>query len=163
MDPITEFVFNMRNEFLISASRLIDNEFLFVLLVAIALLLGEKRNSKRLKVFLAIAVALASGFAIKNVYAIERPCVGLSLDYCPSSYSFPSLHAIVVFTLMIGFLNKPSFILYFVFALLISFSRLLLGVHAFRDIAAALPVAIIVYYVVDVIWVNYCEKIWKGN
>jgi membrane-associated phospholipid phosphatase len=53
---------------------------------------------------------------------------------------------------MIAFLNRRSYPLYLLFALFVSFTRLNLGVHAFVDIAAALPIAAIGYYAVDMAW-----------
>jgi membrane-associated phospholipid phosphatase len=53
---------------------------------------------------------------------------------------------------MTGFLNKKSYPLFLLFALFVSFTRMNLGVHVFEDIAGALPVALISYYLIDIAW-----------
>jgi len=48
---------------------------------------------------------------------------------------------------MTAFIRKKLFPAYLLFALFVSFTRINLGVHLFWDIAAALPVALISYYI----------------
>ncbi len=155
MDIITEFAFNIKNDILTSVSLLINDNTVFALFVLALLLITEKRNQKRLKVIIALVLVAALTFTIKMAMGIERPCVSLGLPYCPDEPSFPSIHAAVAFTLMISFLDKKQFPLFVIFALFISFSRLNLAVHSFRDIAGALPIALIAYYIVDVLWRRY--------
>jgi len=158
MDIITEFAFNIKNDTLTSVSLLINDNIVFALLVLALLFVAERRNEKRLKVIIALVLVSVFTFAIKAAMAIERPCVPLGVAYCPEEYSFPSIHAAVAFTLMIAFLDKKQFPLFLLFALFISFSRLNLAVHSFRDIAGAMPIALIAYYVVDVLWRRYWNE-----
>lgn len=155
MDIITEFAFNINNQLLTDISLLIHNELIFIALLAIAILLGERRPEKIMKIVMVMMIAVLVGILIKQVIMVERPCVELALEYCPESYSFPSLHALAAFSLMVAFLNKRHFIFYLILALFVSFTRLALGVHIFVDIAAALAIAMTVYYIVDKIWVRY--------
>jgi len=152
MDAITSFAFNLNNGFLITLSRIIDNNIIFLLIIAALIFLTEKRNPKRVKIFSAIILATVIVIILKSFTAVERPCASLVLDYCPADYAFPSLHATIAFLLMISFLNKRCFWIYMIFAIFVCFTRLVIGVHSFYDIAAALPVALIVYYFVDVLW-----------
>lgn len=145
---------------LTAISLLIGNEIFFFLLVGAMVLLAEKRPEKRKKIILGIIVVSILVVALKNIFATERPCIGIEAEYgCPAipltEYSFPSGHAAVAFLAMIAFLDKPTFLAFWVFALLIAFSRLFLGVHTFEDIAGALVLAPIAYHITDVLWGRY--------
>ena len=147
MDAISAAAFSINSPILSGTSLFLDSQFIFSGVLLLALVLGENREEKRRKIALSVILAVLCSYGIKLALAIERPCAGEI--WCPSDYSFPSLHATAAFSLMIGFLNKKSFPLYLLFALFTGFTRLNLGVHIFADIAAALPIAIISYYVID--------------
>jgi len=155
MDIITQLAFSINNQLLTDISLLINNELIFIGILAIAVLLGERRFPKIMKIISVIVFAVIIGICLKSILIIERPCAELDLVHCPEDPSFPSLHALAAFSLMIAFLNKRSFVLYMFFAIFIAFTRLVLAVHGFTDIAASLAVAMIVYYIVDRIWVRY--------
>ncbi|NYZ77085.1 phosphatase PAP2 family protein [Candidatus Micrarchaeota archaeon] len=152
MDALSSFAFNINNELLTSASRILDNYVVFALIVITLVLVAEKRNPKRVKIFSALLLATVFAVIIKSAIGMERPCTSMGLDGCPSDYSFPSVHAAVAFTLMVSFLDKKSYWFFTLFALFVSFTRLVLAAHSFIDIAGALPVALITYYMVDVLW-----------
>ena len=158
MDQITEFAFSINNELLTQASLLLNNNVFFTLLIIAIVLIAERRNPKRVKIFSALILAFLFSLALKSIFEIERPCIPLGLDYCPEDYSFPSLHATLAFTLMIAFLNKRSYWLFMIFALFVAFSRLVIAAHTFTDIVAALPVALISYYIIDVLWRRYFNE-----
>ncbi|HSB47823.1 MAG TPA: phosphatase PAP2 family protein [Candidatus Bilamarchaeum sp.] len=156
MDSITSAALSVDNPLLRAAGEFLDNPLVFSALILAALLIGESRMEKRKKALLSILLAVLCGYALKFALAVERPCAGES--WCPSDFSFPSLHATAAFSLMIGFLNKKSFPFYLLFALFIGFTRMNIGVHVFADIAAALPIAIVAYYAIDL-----GEKNGKGD
>jgi membrane-associated phospholipid phosphatase len=151
MDALTRAAMGINNPALTAISLLLDNDVFFAALVLALILIAERRDNKRLKIMTAIVLAVLAGMALKSIYAIPRPCYGLN---CPSDYSFPSLHAVTAFTLMIAFLNKREYPFFLFFALFVAFTRLHLGVHTFEDVAAAFPVAILAYHVVDSRWKN---------
>lgn len=152
MDAITAFALSLDNPAIKSLGMLVDNAFAYAGLLLALMLLGEKRKDKRLKIVLSLAIAFLLTVAIKYAMARERPCT--LEDWCPQDYSFPSIHAALAFTLMVAFINKRSYAFYLLFALFVSFTRLNLGVHIFQDIAAALPIALISYYLTDIAWKN---------
>ncbi len=158
MDAITDFAFNVDNEMLTSISLMLNNDVIFFFMVIAMVFVAEKRNSKRIKIFSVFLLATVFSFVIKSFLAIERPCASMNLDYCPPDYSFPSMHAVITFALMISFLNKKNYWVFMLFALFVSFTRMVIAVHSFRDIAGALPVALITYYIVDVLWRHYHGK-----
>ena len=141
-------------------SLLLGNEIFFFLVVGAMVFLAEKRPEKRKKIILGIIIISLMVLTLKNLFAAERPCVGAEAEFgCPSfpfmEYSFPSGHAAVAFLVMIAFLDKKSFPVFWLFALFIAFSRLSLGVHNFEDIAGALVLAPIAYHITDVLWGRY--------
>ena len=144
--------------------RLLDNYFIYLFVLLVLIVFGEQRNSKRLKIFCALCLTLAATTFVKIQTDHERPCFGE--PGCPTDAAFPSTHAALAFTLMIAFLNKPSYPIYLLFALFVCFTRLNLGVHTFEDIAGALPFALISYYIIDLIFDDLYQKglnIWKGK
>lgn len=152
MDVITQLAYTLNNGWLATISSIIDNDIVYALLLLAAIAIGERRPKKIAKIVVILVVGIIIGSAAKNILAVERPCASLMLDYCPKDYSLPSLHALTAFIVMIAFLNKPSFFAYALFALFIAFTRLVLAVHSFRDISAALAIALITYHVVDAFW-----------
>jgi len=163
MDAITAFALSIDNPAIKMLGMLLDNSFIYAGLLLGLILGGEQREGKRMKIILSIVLAFLMAITIKYAMARERPCT--LEDWCPQDYSFPSIHAAVAFTLMTAFVNKKSYILYLFFALFVSFTRLNLGVHIFQDVAAALPIALMSYYVMDITWKTAVErkKYAKGN
>lgn len=157
MDMITEFAFNIKNDLLTSVSLLMNDNLVFFVIILALLFVFEKRANKRAKVLSALLLVAILTFGIKQFIAVERPCVSLGLPYCPEEYSFPSIHAAVAFTLMISFLDKKNYPFFILFALFVAFSRLHLAVHSFRDIAGALVIALIAYYLVDIVWRRFYD------
>ncbi len=158
MDAISNFAYSINSELLTKVSLLLDNHIVFVLVIMALVLIKESRNAKRLKIFAALLLAFFFATCIKILTGVERPCASLDIPNCPSSSSFPSLHATLAFVVMISFLNKRSYWMFVLFALFVSLTRLVLAMHSFRDIAAALPIALITYNIVDVLWRSFTWK-----
>ena len=146
MDTITAAAMSIDSPMVRALGLLLDNSLIYAGIVLLCVALGEGTDSKKRKILLSVALAVVAASLIKAVMAMDRPCVGQ--DWCPGDYSFPSVHASAAFALMCGFLTKKSFPAYLLFALVTGFTRLNLGVHVFPDIAAALPIAMVSYYVV---------------
>jgi len=151
MDALTTAAMAINSPALTAVSLLLGNDVIFGALILALVLIAERRDGKRLKIMTALVLAVAAGLALKSIYAIDRPCSGAG---CPADYSFPSLHAVTAFTLMIAFLDKRSYPFFLFFALFVAFTRLHLGVHTFEDMAAAFPVAVLAYHIVDSRWKN---------
>lgn len=150
MDAISILALSIQHPLLRAVDLFFDSAIVYIAIIVTLLVISEHRNDKRRKIVLSLVAALLIATAVKFILVHERPCVG-QVD-CPTDYSFPSLHATIAFTLMCGFLNKKNFPLFMLFALFIAFTRLNLGVHIFQDIAGALPVALIAYYLTDIFW-----------
>ncbi|MEW6722671.1 MAG: phosphatase PAP2 family protein [Candidatus Micrarchaeota archaeon] len=150
MDSITALAYSLDYPWLKAAGWFIDDAIVYAALVLLIVIAAERRDEKRLKILASLVLAFAASFIIKSALAIERPCAGE--EWCRADHSFPSIHASVAFALMTGFIGKRSYPLFLLFALFVSFTRLNIGVHYFVDIAAALPVALVSYYVTDIFW-----------
>jgi membrane-associated phospholipid phosphatase len=157
MDAITAAAMAIDNPMLKSVGMFLDSSIIYAVIILVLLFLGERRNQKLAKVILCLVLAIAAATAVKNVMAVERPCAGQA--WCHDDYSFPSLHAVAAFALMTAFLDKKTFPFYLAFALFVCFTRLNLGVHTFRDIAGALPIALIAYYATDIAWNAYGKRV----
>lgn len=150
MDALTSFAINLKLPLLAEVSKLLSNPLIFTVVVLAVIFLAERRSDKQKKIVVALALAAVAGLALKSIYAVPRICAG-ELN-CPTDYAFPSGHSVVAFTLMIAFLDKKEYPIFLVFGLFVAFTRLHLGVHSFEDVAAALPVALLAYHIVDSKW-----------
>ncbi len=159
MDAITAAAMAVNEPLLKSAGMFLDNSWAYAIIILALVYLGEQRSGKRIKILFCLTAVLLFVMAIKAVMAVDRPCSGLA--WCPQDHSFPSMHVAVAFALMIAFLDKKSFPFFFIFALFMSFTRMNIGVHTFRDVAGGLAVAVAAYYLTDLIWSKYFEK--KGG
>lgn len=131
----------------------VDNWAVVTAITIVLVWLEEKRWEKIGKIAFSALLALVLSFLIKDVVAEARPCdILFAKIACPADFSFPSGHAIVVFTVAMAFLNKRSFPFYLAYALLVGLSRVYLGVHTISDIAGGLALAPFVYYMTDEIW-----------
>lgn len=132
---------------------LLNNDAIMVVITVALVLVFERRPEKVTKIVLAIALAGLLSIALKYTVQIERPCEALqSKVECPAGYSFPSSHALIAFTVMLAFLNKPQFAIYLAYAVFVAFTRIYLGVHSFEDVAGSMALAPFVYYVADIAW-----------
>jgi undecaprenyl-diphosphatase len=152
MDPLTSII--------TALSVLLSNEFIFFAVIGAMVFITERRKEKRVKIILAILTACVLVVGLKMFFAEPRPCEdSVGIVECPSlyffNYAFPSGHATIAFLLMLAFLDKPSFPFYWLFAFFVAYSRIFLGVHDFEDIAGALVLAPIAYYMADLIWVRF--------
>lgn len=153
LDSLTVSIARMDVQWITYAAVALDNEILFALSLLALVLLTERRREKIAKIALAALVAMLLAAGVKAVLKVERPCDGLvSKIACPSNYSFPSGHTIVAFTVMLAFLNKPTFMLYFIYAVFVAFTRIYLGVHSFEDVAGSIAFAPFAYYAGEIAW-----------
>jgi membrane-associated phospholipid phosphatase len=154
MDAVTALIRSVQNPYLTSLGNLIANPFvLFVLLIGL-IVIFEKKNDIRIKIFASLTVAFVLSLVMK--YLNTTTCSGSS--WCLFDDSFPSTHASLVFTLLLCFMNKKSFPIFVIFALVVSFVMVNIGAHTFPDIVGAVPVALVAYYLTNFVWAGLEKK-----
>lgn len=157
-DTITQGINQFNEPVLTVLASLIHDNIIFLVLLVGLLLLGE-RGERTKKILVALVFVALLSLGLKEAFQIERPCNELITKVpCPESYSFPSIHATLAFTLAIAFLYRSNYWIYIAFALLVAASRIYLGVHTFEDVAASLALAAVSYSFIDRIWVHFNEK-----
>jgi membrane-associated phospholipid phosphatase len=149
MDYISTLANSINNPIIQGISLLIDNQIFYTVAILVLLFISQKDEKNKIKTAGCLILTILIVSFVKNAYAVDRPCFGMK--NCPEWYSFPSLHAALAFCIMASTMNKKDsyYGLYFLFAVLVCFSRMNLGVHTFLDVAAALPIAFISYYSID--------------
>ena len=101
---------------------------------------------------LSVAVSDLLGATFKELIARDRPCHFLAnikdIANCSNSFSFPSNHAINSFTFatIVSCSYKNFSFLLYIFALLIAYSRVYLGVHYPTDVLSGAICGILIGY-----------------
>ena len=109
----------------------------------------------------AVTIGYGIGYALKSIFKTPRPCVGLAT--CLSGYSFPSLHATVIFAaasvLTFHYKDKRLGVFFLILSVLVAVSRVMLGVHRVEDIIVGSIIGIIVGVLVQKAYKNYQSEI----
>lgn len=153
MDGISIIISQLDVPALTAIASFLDHDIVIAAVTLLLVLVFERRKNKVGKVILAMALAVILGTAVKDLVHIDRPCVTVPAKIaCPDSYSFPSGHTLLTFTVALAFLNKKEFPFYLAFAVFVAFTRIYLGVHSFEDVAGSMALAPFVYYLADSMW-----------
>ncbi len=152
MDQVSSVVIAVNNPIMDGIATTIHNDVLFVFLLAILVLATERNRPKLKKIIIAAIFVAIITLVIKNMLRVERPCLNERfLLLCAGSYSFPSVHTAIAFAVATAFLQKRTYPIYALFALLVAFTRIYIGVHSFFDITGGLAIGVIGYYLVDLV------------
>ncbi|MEW6528532.1 MAG: phosphatase PAP2 family protein [Candidatus Micrarchaeota archaeon] len=163
MDKITFLISHLDVSLITNIAIFLDNDVNLIMTILLLVVLTEQRMNKVGKIIFAIILATLIGAMLKQVIQFERPCVSNPAKIvCPSSFSFPSGHTLLVFTVFLAFLNKKYFPIYLAFGIFVAFSRIYLGVHSLEDIAGSIALAPLVYYITDGMW-NFIGKTFERN
>lgn len=106
---------------------------IFVVAWLLVVIISRK---KRFIILFSLSLLLTFLFGdliLKNIFMRHRPIPILS---CPIDFSFPSGHASVAFAAatILAYFDKNRRWFYYLFAVLISYSRIYLGCHYFFDV-----------------------------
>jgi len=121
---------------------------LIIFLLAWVVFFTEKKMFTFALFSLAGFIGLVSATIIKNIFQVARPGVlqGIIPRVIETGFSFPSQHATIFFSLaFVSFLinRKLGFFLTFC-AVMISISRMVLGVHYFIDVVGGMVLGFLV-------------------
>jgi len=151
-DPITALVGSWNVPLLTAFSQIIDNDAFFAFVVLFAAFMAE-RGGKRKWLFLTLGLVFLMGLSVKALAHEPRPCLeAASKIPCPDGFSFPSDHAAVAFALATALREKPGKWLYAIFAALVAFSRVYLGVHTLWDVLGGAVLGIAICLLAETIW-----------
>ncbi len=144
-DQIMHFVAGMRTPPLNSFMLFMTKEGLVAVIALLgAALLLKKKYVEFTLIALTAIVGLETGYLLKKITQVPRPfateeLASIALKFT-SGYAFPSLHAIfcisVIPFLSRGFKSRAVQIFFGAAFLIITFSRIYLGVHYLTDLAA---------------------------
>lgn len=161
IDKATYFVYSFNNPALYLIADLMDSQAFLVIAIGLLIILFEgkekdltrigKRISKILFIIL-IAYILTEG--LKNVFAVQRPCVSeiVSKIPCPDDFSFPSGHVLIAASIMFAYIKKREFIVLWILTILVAFTRMYLGVHTIVDVAGSIALAPLIFHFSNVMW-----------
>jgi len=149
---ISQSAQSIQNEWISYIGLLLNNPYAFGALVVLLGLYLERERKGRMRLAAALVFTFILVSLAKNILAVDRPCTDAMIDFCPSSFSLPSLHAAISFTLAFAFIDRKTFPYLFLFSLFVAFTRLNIGVHNFVDIAAALPIAFMSVFIIRRYW-----------
>lgn len=165
LDSEINLFFNVyRNPIFGSALSIIANfGVVLTVMLAIPSLIFYKKNKKILYLLLiTFTASFILAFIIKLIVLRQRPIEAFTYPFVEIiNYSFPSMHAMVVFSLLpalIKFLPKQKYF-WILFSFLVAFSRIYFGFHFLSDVVfGALFGYFIGYFFVDL---YEKKKLWK--
>ena len=133
-----------------------------VLSVIPSIILYKKNKRLVYLIWLTFIVSFILAFVIKLLFLRQRPIEAFTYPFTSIiNYSFPSMHSMIVFSLL-PLLNKhtpKNKIFWCVFAILVSFSRIYFSFHFLSDVVFG---ALFGYFVGDYLLKLYEErKLWK--
>lgn len=150
-DIFTRFLTSLDNPLLVSFSKFFDLVTISLFLLFFIFSMKFLHDKKRLKTtVISIFLALVIVFSLKYIFMIPRPC---SIDplysegICPGDpdFSFPSGHSMFASSLIAPFLGTIYLPFFILFNLIVSFTRVNLGVHFINDVIAGFVISIFSY------------------
>ncbi len=161
--PINNYLKNIRIPFLDAVLGVITNFGVVVLIMMIIPIATLYRKDKKPKYLLLITffASLIFTFVLKLAIARQRPVEVLTYPFTGIiNYSFPSMHAVVAFSLiaiLIKSLPKQK-IFWISFAILVGLSRIYFGVHYLSDVVFGALVGYFIGHYITVLYEKYYVK-----
>lgn len=135
---------------LLEFSKFLNSEIITLLLVLLLSLIISRKREDLIKIAIVLILTSLIVLALKYILKIERPCVFKEASIeCPKSYSYPSWHAAVFFSLAMLTLRMPIFAFYLFFSLLVGLSRIYLEVHTFEDVIGGYAIGAFCYLFIE--------------
>ena len=139
---VNRFFKNMRFPMLDYIFGIITNFAAVIIVILIIPIIALYRNKKRQAylLFATFAASVAVAFIIKLIVLRQRPSEILYYPFFNViDYSFPSMHAMIVFSLLPALFEylprQKNFWIFFAF--IVSFTRIYFGLHFLSDVISA--------------------------
>lgn len=161
IDKVTYFFYSFNNPALFFIADLINSQTFLVMAIGLLIILFERKEKdltrigKRIsKILFIILVAYILTEGLKNIFAVQRPCVSeiVSKIPCPSDFGFPSGHVLIIASVMFAYIKRREFIVFWIFTILVAFARMYLGVHTLVDVAGSIALAPLIFHFSNVMW-----------
>ena len=126
--PFLDFVFSIVTDFGVA---------IFIMLIVPSIIFYNKKKNHIYVLWLSFVISFVLAFAIKLIVLRQRPTDAFNFPFTHLlDYSFPSMHSMVVFSLLPALVCLFPKQKYFwaTFAVLVSFSRIYFGVHFLSDV-----------------------------
>jgi undecaprenyl-diphosphatase len=139
-------------------------------LMAVLLLIFGKKKGRIAVLLLVVGIALSDQLCnnvLKPLIQRIRPCNVLEnihlLVNCTKAYSFPSSHAMNIFTgcILLSHNYRKIKVILIVIAILVSYSRIYVGVHYPFDVLAGMTLGIFCAFVVIMLF-KFLSKNFRG-
>jgi undecaprenyl-diphosphatase len=136
-------------------------------LMAVLLLIFGKKKGRIAVLLLVLGITLSDQVCnnlLKPLVGRIRPCNVLEnvhlLVNCTKAYSFPSSHAMNIFTgaTLLSFSYRKIKVILFVIATLVSYSRIYVGVHYPFDVLAGVILGIFCAFIIIILFKLISEK-----
>jgi len=138
------------NSILTNLSLFLDIFTYFILALFLLYLAFIKKDRKKAAVILVTYICLILLIpTLKFAFSEVRPCSAPWKIQCPSDYSLPSGHAAAVAVILIAYLTTRLFPYALLAYVVVSLSRIYLGVHVFKDIIAGTSLAFAIFLIVE--------------
>ena len=137
--PVNSFVENLRFTQLDFIFSIITNFGFVVLIMLIVpiIVLYQKNKNKSYLLLLAFILSVVTSFIIKLIFLRQRPNELITYPFINMvDYSFPSMHAAVIFSLLpilIKYLPRQKYF-WIVLVVLVAFTRIYFGFHFLSDV-----------------------------
>jgi membrane-associated phospholipid phosphatase len=149
-DAFSTWLASIDSPILTSISQAIDiliYPLLFIFLLYLAFVKKERKKAFIMGVTYLILIFLI--FSLKFVFSEARPCTAPWKIQCPADSALPSGHAAAMAVLVIAYLTTSMFPPALLFYIIVSLSRIYLGIHVFKDVLAGTAIAFVVFLVVE--------------
>ena len=139
-------------------------------LMAISLLVFGKKKGRIAVLFLVLGIALSDQLCnnvLKPLIQRIRPCNVLEnihlLVNCTKAYSFPSSHAMNIFTgcILLSYAYRKIKVILLITAILVSYSRIYVGVHYPFDVLAGMILGIFCAVIIITLF-KFVSKKFRG-
>lgn len=139
-------------------------------LMVISLLVFGKKKGRITVILLVLGITLSDqtcNSLIKPLVGRIRPCNVLEnihlLINCTKSYSFPSSHAMNMFTgvTLLSYSYRKIRVILFIMAILVSYSRIYVGVHYPFDVLAGAILGVFCAFIILIVF-KFVSKNFRG-